>query len=88
MSLINSELKCSSDTSICTLSLPYGNGYALNLCYKCLFFMPRWFTSIYMSLAVWKVLVLLSNLSSFFIDIVWCTNLKVIKKQLGIQGQK
>ncbi|CCP96762.1 hypothetical protein ECK4_33080 [Escherichia coli O5:K4(L):H4 str. ATCC 23502] len=48
MSLINNELKCSSDTSICTLSLTYGTGTALILCYKSLFLMSRWFNSIYM----------------------------------------
>ncbi len=46
--LINNELKCSSDTSICTLSLTYGTGTALILCYKSLFLMSRWFNSIYM----------------------------------------
>ena len=48
LSLINNELKCSSDTSICTLSLTYGTGTALILCYKSLFLMSRWFNSIYM----------------------------------------
>lgn len=48
LSLINNELKCSSDNSICTLSLTYGTGTALILCYKGLFLMSRWFNSIYM----------------------------------------
>lgn len=48
LSLINNELKCSSDTSICTLSLTYGTGTALILCYKSLFLMSRWFNGIYM----------------------------------------
>lgn len=43
LSLINNELKCSSDTSNCTLSLTYGTGTALILCYKSLFLMSRWF---------------------------------------------